>query len=76
MESGLTLNELFGVLPETCPECKGPLRDGEGEPVQRKNGIRICDGCYYEQLGEIIEKNPIVSGRCGYGCGISESEVN
>lgn len=43
--------------PKLCPKCKQPFID----PYDKHKTIDgiICGDCYYEELGDFIENNPI-----------------
>ena len=40
----------------TCSKCKQPL---DATELQERRPCGRCDACYYEELGEEIEKHPI-----------------
>ena len=61
-----------------CPRCKGRIDLGPdtGQPhrvTDRGKAEFICDDCYYDAVGELVEEHPIgVPHRRGRGCGAIE----
>lgn len=62
------LKDLFGNLLDNVPENSGRKCTGTcGRKVDFTTGKNpgpkgiLCDDCYYAELGDIIEQNPIVS---------------
>ena len=49
-----------------CELCKEPIMRGDSW-TSIQDG-KIHTGCYYEMIGDMIERHPIVSPRTGYGC--------
>ena len=49
-----------------CTICHQPIQE-HPEEAKTINSKPVCDDCYYEKLGELVEESPIVSGRCGHG---------
>lgn len=44
-----------------CGVCHNPITDVHPDVVRRINGKPVHEDCYYEELGEGIEKHPICS---------------
>jgi hypothetical protein len=51
---------------QRCPYCGVVLQETITGKRPTPKG-EACSDCYYEQLGEAVEQNPIVSGRVGRG---------
>jgi hypothetical protein len=49
-----------------CPHC-GVLLQETITGKRWEGDHEVCSDCYYEKLGEAIEKHPIVSGRVRRG---------
>jgi len=43
-----------------CGACGGPLEPGER--LVTATGQRLCDGCWYGELGAVVERHPVVPG--------------
>jgi hypothetical protein len=53
---------------EKCPKCKRPLEGlMSGDELMEILKRGYCDDCYYEAMGEEIEKHPICSPRVHRG---------
>ena len=62
----MKLKEFMETMPQReemwrkknlCPECKiNQITQDDCNCIDRK---RVCDDCYYDALGEAIEKHPI-----------------
>lgn len=49
-----------------CAKCQEPLR--ETSTGNRSTGVGcVCSDCYYEALGQLIERHPIVGVRAHRG---------
>jgi hypothetical protein len=55
------------MKPELCPKCKRPLQLSSGDELMEILERGYCDDCYYEMMGEEIEKHPICSPRVRRG---------
>jgi hypothetical protein len=58
------IRELRKQLPEheRCTRCPNPLFDiivSSDEEPYRIGGLPVCKECYFDDLGDFIEKNPI-----------------
>ena len=48
--------------PVICPRCKKEIPRGEepqGELPHQSEGEIVCSDCYFEAMGEEVEKHPI-----------------
>ncbi len=55
-------------IQRLCPQCQRPKNHHPDEDEQfTVAGNSVCENCYYEGLGEIVEKHPITSPRSGHG---------
>ena len=52
---------------QKCPKCKTPLQSISSDEYLEILQRGYCDNCYYESLGEEIEKHPIYSPRVHRG---------
>jgi hypothetical protein len=58
----------YPSLTETCAKCERP--DNGALPASFPDaGERVCEDCYFEALGALVEKHPIGWGSSGHGCG-------
>ncbi len=55
--SNAKLRALSGGYPK-CPRCKNEIVD-DGTNRHKIGSELVCEDCYYEALGELIEKHPI-----------------
>jgi hypothetical protein len=46
------------MMTYTCKQCKKTI-ETDGEDIHITNDGDFCDDCYYDRLGDIVEKYPI-----------------
>ncbi len=47
--------KMKNVFKKKCPMCKN-----DSERLEQKiNKILVCDNCYFDEIGKLIEKSPI-----------------
>lgn len=66
IENPHLLDEFFEKHRDHCAYCKIPLQGFITGRNKCPKGV-CCDDCYYEKLGEEIEKHPICSPRVRRG---------
>lgn len=64
----MTLEDLKNMTPEQlkalapaskCAKCGVDLVDGANSTRQTIYKASVCDDCYYDELGKIIEEHPL-----------------
>jgi len=59
-----SLEEMAALFSrDKCPECKGDFDTHPDEQQYTINGRPVCSDCYFNELGEEIEKHPIGTPR-------------
>jgi len=62
----LSDEKAISLLSEKCSKCGNVLEDDPGDKHQTSEGI-ICGDCYFGQMGEMIDKNPICHPKTHHG---------
>ena len=62
-ESGLEkVEKILAKYSTKCKVCENPIDDETTGIREVKNGF-VCDDCYFEEWGRLVEEHPICSPR-------------